>query len=181
MPLAREMGEVASGPSQSPGPCEIGHPGTSWAAGRGQLTVFRPFRDFLAQLDGLGAELRGLRVELSELCAVQKELGPARERMEQLETSRHQFEALCEGLLLKAEGKLRAANNAEARERANKRSYEHLLDPLAEDGVEVLETTAGSVRLHDDASSEEERLQAMRLDVAPSNKTLAQRAKFGVR
>ena len=108
-------------------------------------------------------------------------MGPAVERLEALELSRHQFEAKCEGLLLKAEGKLRAANNAEARERALRRSYEHLIDPLLDPGDQPEAPARNADGKDDAAPSEEERLQAMRLDVAPSNKTLAQRAKFGVR
>ena len=84
-------------------------------------------------------------------------------------------------MLQRAEGKHRAANNAEARERANKRSYEHLLDPFPEDGIETLTTDGDSVPRNDAPPSEAERLSALRVDVAPSNKTLAQRAKFGVR
>lgn len=122
-----------------------------------------------------------LSAALRALCKAQEETGPAIGRLDALERAHHQFEALCEGLLMKAEGKLRSANNAEARTRADKKSYEHLLDPLPEDGVEVIQTTAGPVRVHDDPPSEEERVSALRLDVAPSNKTLAQRAKFGVR
>ena len=126
-------------------------------------------------------QLLSVSVELGALCEIQKELGPSIERLEKLELSHHQFEAMCEGLLQKAEGKLRAANNAEARERANKRSYEHLLDPLAEDGVTGEAPGGDSVLTDHAAPSEAERLQAMRMVVAPNNKTLAQRAKFGVR
>ena len=140
--------------------------------------MFRTFRRLLAALEGLKAELRGVCVELSELCATQKALGPAIERLDILDRQRHQFEAMCEGLLLKAEGKLHAANNAEARERSMKKSYEKLADPFAEDGLEPEEVTAV---LHDDAAGREtERLQTLRLDVAPNNKALAQRAKFGL-
>ena len=143
--------------------------------------MFRSFRRLLAALEGLKAELRGVSVELSELCATYKAQGPAIERLQTLETSRHQFEAMCEGLLLKAEGKHRAANNAEARERANRKSYEHLLDPLAEDGEQPEAAARDAVDVHDVAAGEAEGLPPVRLDVAPSNKTLAQRAKFGVR
>jgi len=118
---------------------------------------------------------------LAELCDVQRANGPAIERLEALELSRHQWEAQCEGLLQKAEGKWRAANNAEARERANRKSYEHLLDPLDEVGVET-ETPAPDSHFGNDApASEAERLSALRLDVAPSPKELVKRAKFGVR
>ena len=143
--------------------------------------VLRPISRLVAALQSLRGTLQEVSVELSMLAAAQKEAGPAEARLEALELSRHQFEALCEGLLQKAEGKLRAANNAEARERANKKSYEHLLDPLAEDGLEPEAPARDPDRGYDVSPSEEKRLQAMPLDVAPSPKALAQRAKFGVR
>jgi len=143
--------------------------------------VFRPIRRLVAALQGVRDGLRQLSAAVYGLQAAQEAQGPAIARLEALELARHQFEAMCEGLLQKAEGKLRAATNAEARERANKKSYEHLLDPLAEVGVEP-ETTAGDPSGNDYAApSEEERVHALRLDVAPNNKAFAQRAKFGVR
>jgi len=143
--------------------------------------VFRAFSRLLAVTERIEDALSSLNATLEKLCQVQQDQGPATERLEVLELSRHQWEAMCEGLLQKAEGKLRAANNAEARERANKKSYEHLLDPLAEVGDEPEAATRNADRDDDAAFSEAQRLSALRLDVAPSPKTLAQRAKFGVR
>ena len=143
--------------------------------------VLRPVSRLVAALDATKGALREIVVELSELAATLKEQGPATARLEALELSRLQWEATCEGLLQKAEGKWRAATNAEARERANKKSYEHLLDPLAEIGEEPETAAPHPNSPHDAPPSEEERLSAMHLDVAPSNKALAQRAKFGVR
>ena len=143
--------------------------------------VLRPFSRLVGSIQALKSAVRELTVQLSGLSAAYRAQGPASERLELLEQGRHQFEALCEGLLLKAEGKHRAANNAEARERANKKSYEHLLDPLAEIGDEPEAPARNPSDPNDVAAIEEERMHAMRLDVAPTNKTLAQRAKFGVR
>jgi len=143
--------------------------------------VFRAFSRLVAALEEITRSCGTLCVELAELSAAQNAQGPAIERLEALELSRHQWEAMCEGLLQKAEGKLRAANNAEARERANKRSYEHLIDPLDEVGDQPEAPARGPHSEIDAAPSEEERVHALRLDVAPTNKTLAQRAKFGVR
>lgn len=82
-----------------------------------------------------------------------------------------------EGLYLKAEGKAKAAANAEARERQLKKSYEANLDTFDPDGE------AGSGKspiLPDDVEAgETERMSALRLDVAPDNKALAVRAKWG--
>jgi len=142
--------------------------------------VFQAFRRFTASLEGIRAELVDVGGLLSKLCRIQEDQGPATARLEKLELSRFQFEAMCEGLLQKAEGKLRAANNAEARERANKKSYEHLLDPLAEEGVEPETPGRHPDSANDVGDGEEERVSALRLDVAPNNKALAQRAKFGL-
>jgi len=132
-------------------------------------------------MQGLKNELRGVCIALQDLTEVQRSIAPAAARLDALERERNMFEAEIQGLLLKAEGKLRAATNAEARERANKKSYEHLIDPLDEVGVQP-ETAGRHPDIIDDAPpSEAERVQALRLDVAPTNKTLAQRAKFGVR
>jgi len=119
--------------------------------------------------------------ELKALREVQQSSGPAVDRLDLLERQHHQFEAMCEGLLMKAEGKLRSANNAEARTRADKKTYEHLVDPLAEIGDEPEATARHPDSGNDVAAGEEERLQALRPDLALSPKQLAQRAKFGVR
>ena len=144
------------------------------------MRVLRWFSRFLAVTERIEDALGALNNTLDTICQAQRAQGPATERLEALELSRHQWEALCEGLLLKAEGKLRAANNAEARERALRKTYEHLLDPLAEEGEQPETPGRNADRGHDAAAGEAERLHSMRLDVAPSNKTLAQRAKFGV-
>lgn len=143
--------------------------------------VFRPISRLVAALQGLKAQIRQLTEALADLRATQQAQGPAAERLEALELSRLKFEAVCEGLLQKAEGKLAAARNAEARERANKRSYEHLLDPFPEDGVEPAPTRGTAIE-NDAAPSEEDRMLGVRMAVASTNpKTLAQRAKFGVK
>jgi len=143
--------------------------------------VLRAFRRLLAALEEIGGQLRVLCGDVSELCATHKAMGPAVGRLEKLELERHHFEAMCEGLLLKADGKLRAANNSEARERALRKSYEHLIDPLDETGERPETTTRDAGSQDDAAASEEERVHALRLDVAPNPKAFAQRAKFGVR
>jgi len=139
------------------------------------------FRALSATIQRLSDELNCVGNVLSDMRAAQQELGPARERLEALELSRARFEAEMNGLLLQAEGKFKAANNAEARERQLKKSYERETDPLATESPER-EETHGALVLSDDAEARErDRLQAMRLVVEPTNKTLAQRAKFGVR
>ena len=143
--------------------------------------MFRPFRDLLAALALLEDGIASLSAQVKALVEVEEAAGPATNRLDRLEREHHTFQAECEGLLMKAEGKLRAANNAEARERANKRSYEHLLDPLDEAGLEPEAPARHPDSGNDAPPSEAERVSAMRLGVAVSPKTLAQRAKFGVR
>jgi len=139
----------------------------------GFLRIFREFRRLVEAVEGLAGAL--------EVAAERENsLGPALDRLTSLETQRHQFEAEIQGVLLQAKGKLQAANNAEARERQLKKSYERDADPFPVDG-ENGEAPEGSAILGDDAAaSEAKRLQALRLDVAPNNKALAQRAKWGV-
>ncbi len=114
---------------------------------------------------------------LEQALQAQRDIGPGLERLATLELARHQFEARIEGKLLQADGKLKAARNAEARERQIKRSYEnHLLDPSDSDGERAEEALPPN---HAQAG-EEEGLRPLRLDVAPSNKAAAVRAKFGI-
>ena len=77
----------------------------------------KAFRPLISSVDTLAAVVADLEKS-------QREYGPAIDRLDALELSRVRFEAECEGNLLKADGKLKAANNAEARERQLKRSYE---------------------------------------------------------
>ena len=112
-----------------------------------------------------------------ELVEVQRQIAPATVRLDALERERHNFEAMAEGLLLKAEGKHKAANNAEARERALKRSYEKNIDELDLSGDEV-EGERGVLPIHV-ATGENERLSPVRVDVAPNNKAAAITAKWG--
>lgn len=132
------------------------------------------FRAFSRLLEVLAA----LVAAIGYLAKIQKEAGPAIERLDALELSRHQFEAEIQGILLKAEGKLAAASNAEARERQLKKSYERLVEESDLDGDPRPEED-GVLPL-DAQEREAERLHALRLDVAPNNKTLAVRAKFGL-
>lgn len=136
-------------------------------------TVFRDFRRLVEAI-------RSLAFQVEELASAQRQLGPAADRLEALELSRHQFEAEIAGVLLKAEGKYKAANNSEARERQLKKSYESRIDQLDPDGEEA-EEVGEAVRHLDAARGEEERLQALRLDVAPDHKANALRHKWAGR
>lgn len=136
------------------------------------MSIFRGFRRLLEALELIA-------LALGELVEGQKDAGRAAGRIDALELSRHQFEAECEGRLLKADGKLKAAANAEARERQLKGSYERLAVERGEE-LEAGAEPGDTVLPFDAQTREEERLQALRLGVAPSGKALAVRAKFGV-
>jgi len=135
------------------------------------LPIFRGFRRLIDTIETLTASL-------VELANIQRASGPTLERLDALELSRHRFEAEMEGMLLKADGKLKAASNAEARERQLKKSYEkHLLDPLDSDSQE--ESKPAFVLSDDAAGSEAQRVPSLHLDVASDKKAYAVRAKWG--
>jgi len=136
------------------------------------MAIFRGFRRLVDVIEGLS-------LALERFTRVQEEAGPATDRLTVLELSRHQFEAQMEGLFLKADGKLKAANNSEARERQLKKSYEHLLDPLAPDGDE--RTDDDAVLPIDAPERTAEELQSLRVGVAPDSKAHAVNAKWGIR
>lgn len=142
------------------------------------MVIFQGFRRFLEAITALTSAL-------GALAEIQRELGPAQwfgktalDRLEVLERTRHQFEAECEGMLLKADGKLKAAASAEARERQLKKSTERLADPFPEEGeggpdqAPVLPNHA--------AAGEAPGLPPLRLALATNSKAHAVRAKFGL-
>ena len=132
------------------------------------------FRGFSRLLEAIKA----LTSSVDRIAQLHYEMGPALDRLEKLERSRIHFEAECEGMLLKADGKLRAANSAEARERQLKKAHQRIADPLGET-LEEGETPAPVLPDHV-AGSETEGLRPVRLALAPNNKTAAVRAKFGL-
>jgi len=143
--------------------------------------VFRPFRRLLAGIEDIARSLTAIDLSLTDIIQAQREVGPANDRLDNLERERAQFQAEIEGLLLRADGKLRAANNSEARERQLKKSYEKLVDTVDETGDGQTPARRISDSMDDATAGEAEGMPPVHLDVAPSNKTLAQKAKFGVR
>jgi len=135
------------------------------------VVIFQGFRRFLEAITALTSSL-------DSLTAVQRELGPARERLEGLERSRIHFEAECEGMLLKADGKLKAAASSEARERQLKKANDRLADPFPEDGEQG--TDAAPVFPDHVAGGQAAGVPPVRLALATNNKTAAVRAKFGI-
>ena len=134
------------------------------------MKAFRWFTRLTEGIEELGRALE-------RIARLQEELGPALDRIEVLERTRHQFEAECEGMLLKADNTLKAARNAESRERHLKKANERLADPLAEAGEEEAERDVfpGYV-----APGEGAAVPPVRLALATNNKAHAVRAKFGI-
>ena len=136
------------------------------------MAVFRWFR-------GLVEALHALTDVLRILARNQEELGPALERLNTLERTRHQFEAECEGMLLKADGKLKAASSAEQRERQLKKANERLPDPFDPESVEGADPRA-LVPTDDAPPGEAQGVPPMRLALATNDKTHAVKAKWGI-
>lgn len=136
---------------------------------RGTLAIFSGFRRLLEAILALVSAVESL-------AKVQGSAAPAIERLDALELSRFHFEAEVSGILLEAKGKLRASNNAEARERQMKKAYEANLDSFDPPGGP--ESGVSPIPPDHVEASEAERVSALRLDVAPDNKALAVRAKW---
>lgn len=132
------------------------------------MTVFSDFRRCADALERLAASQTRLILSSEEGRA-------SSDRLAQLELDRSQFESDCEGLLMKAEGKLHAASNAEARTRTMKKSFEE--DIFADSDSEGTVLPLG-VPPGDDEASKESEVQPVPLVLARNDKSYATRAKF---
>lgn len=136
--------------------------------------MFDMFRNFRLLVD----TLMSLVDVIHRLVEVQRAAGPALDRLDALELSRHQFEAEVQGALLEAKGKLKASLSSEARERHMRKQSERDADTLVDDGEEVAEGGDAVLSEHVEAG-EAQRLSAVRLDVARDPKAAAIAAKWG--
>ena len=134
--------------------------------------LFQGFRRFLEAI-------KALTSSLERLAQLHDELGPALDRLDTLERLRHQFEAECEGKLLKADGKLKAASSAEQRERQLKKANERTADPFDPDGAPEPENGT-HVHSDDAQAGAAPRVPPVRLALATNDKAHAVRAKWGV-
>jgi len=128
-------------------------------------------KDFRRAADALERMAAGMTAAQRE----RLDTAPVFERLQDLEQSRSMWEAEVEGILAKAEGKLKAAANSEARERTMRKSREADLDPFGDDSDGFPEV----VPIGDAPASEEEGVQPVRVDVAQDYKALALSRKFG--
>lgn len=128
------------------------------------LRDFRRIADALERLASTAAAAIRNEHEHLELSA----------RIDAVERDRHQFEAQMEGLLLKSEGKLKAAANAEARERHQAEKRRDEFDPFPDEGEEI----ERQLQDLDAEGSQEEEVQPMHLGLEKNSKAYALRAKF---
>jgi len=141
------------------------------------FSILRDFRRLVEAVLRLVEGLLQLRRSLDNLVQIQQEAGPAVHRLEALELSRHQFEAEVQGTLLEAKGKLKAANNSEARERQLKKHNERLADPLADDGEDTTEAGDAVPPVHVEAG-QAPGMQTLRVGLAQDRKAAAVNAKW---
>ena len=136
--------------------------------------IFPGFRRLLEGIEALTLTLR-------DLVNIQQELGPAVDRLDALERSRNQFEAECEGMLLKADGKLKAANSSEQRERQLKKANEKLSDPFSHEGeAEGGEGSADAAVAPNAGARSPEGVPPLHMVLATNNKAHAVRTKWGM-
>ena len=138
------------------------------------LSVLREIRRLPGVVGELAMQLQGVAQALGQLIELQSQAGAADDRLDELERTRARWEAEMEALLLKADSTLKSASNAESRSRTMMKHAEKLADPLDIEGEEEPEAVPAGYA----PGSEEERLQPMRLDVAPTHKENALRYKF---
>jgi len=133
--------------------------------------MFRGFRNLIEAILALTSALE-------DIVRIHREHGAAVERLDKLERERHHFEAEIEGMLLKADGKLRAANSSEARERQLKKAHEKLSDPFSPE--EEPASAGPHVPTNDAPPGEAEGLPPVRVALASNNKAHAVRTKWGM-
>jgi len=139
------------------------------------LSILRTFRGLLEALQLLVAACQAISVSLAAGLDREGTDDEMREQLRGLLLSQAKWEAEMEGALLKADSTLKAAANAESRQRTMVKHAEKLLDPLGEESEDDEE----AIRGRDAPRGEEEGLQRMRVDVAPNYKENALRFKFG--
>lgn len=98
--------------------------------------MFQAFRALPEAVRSVTIALEHVDQSLRDYLTLQEQAGAVLERVEHLERTRSIWEAEIEAGVLKADGKLKAANNAESRARTMERHVEKHLDPFDEDGEE---------------------------------------------
>jgi len=141
--------------------------------------MFMHFRRRLAAAKGTEKALRDIADILHEVSGRVADRAELVDRIEELELSRAKWEAELEGLLMKADSKLKASNNAEARTRVMKKSYESFADEgLTDRETEIAQEVFQHIPDGNVAPSRAEPMPAMLEDVAQNDKAAAVRMKF---
>jgi len=135
------------------------------------MKVLRQFSRLVEAVERIASQLGGSRAAIPGA-------GQDDERLRDLELRQSKWEAEVEAVLMKAEGKLQAANNSEARERTMRKSYENLVDPLGLDSEAAAETERVQLQRGNDEAFDEEGVHPMHMDVEEDYRSLGMRAKF---
>ena len=139
------------------------------------MVIFPGFRRLLAGIEALA-------LTLSDLVDIQRELGPAADRLNALELSRHHFEAEMRAAVLRAESQYKATASSEQRERQLKKANERHTDPFSDEGEAPAERhnpTDAAVPADVGAGSPEG-VPPLRMVLAANNKAHAVRTKWGM-
>ena len=139
------------------------------------LVLFPGFRRLLAGIEALA-------LTLSDLVDIQRELGPAADRLNALELSRHHFEAEMRAAVLRAESQYKATASSEQRERQLKKANERFTDPLSDEGQAPPEghDPAGVAAASDVGTGSPEGVPPLHMVLATNNKAHAVRTKWGM-
>jgi len=140
------------------------------------VSVLSEIRALPEAVRKLAASVHRVTGRLDTIIGLERENGPAEARLEELERSRARWEAEIEALVMKADGTLKAASNAESRSRTMIRHAEKLSDPFGEEGDGVGE----DILPGDAPRGEAETVQPVHLAVAANSKEGRLRAKFNV-
>lgn len=132
------------------------------------MKVLQQFRSLVDAIELVAFRLGAIADRMDEA-------GPATERLEALETSRVRHEAEVEGILLKAQGKLKAASNAEARARTMLKHYEENFDEGDSNSPDIQDR----VPYVDVGTGPEEGMPPLRLDLEEDDRSRLLRAKWG--
>jgi len=141
--------------------------------------MFRWFRRHLEAQECASAALADVSAALKKAIDSRIEGSDLDERVASLELQRAVFEADMEGLLSKAEGKLKAASNSEARERTMRKQREAFVDDF--DEVSQAPQPQAQYNILPDGNGEigyPEGVQPMPMGVATDNKAHITRMKF---
>lgn len=131
------------------------------------MSILRDFRRAADAIERVAATLMAAANRHEDTAALTA-------RLDELERERTMWQADVEALLMKAEGKLKAAANAEARERTMQKRADDI-DPFSDPGEEI----QAPIQESDAALGYPEEVLPLRMDVAPeSKKASALRYKF---